>query len=225
MIGLRAAKYAAIGVVISYGVAWWFEYERTSRVLLSAQFATRPSVQREAAYAWPVPPEQLPKDISPPTLSPDRVSVAVESAGTEFWTFSENSNAGWFQIDEVASGWPRRCASRVSFLFNGINVYPTLPMPDTRAWYGGWHAFDIKQPAHLPKLWPIPVHLPLKPLWGGLAINVAIYGFMVWLLTGGVIAVRRSVRRRRNQCEACGCPCGVSPVCTECGRACGAAAR
>lgn len=206
------------GVVISYGVAWWFEYERTSRVLYSAQFAIRPSVRHEGSFAWPVPTEQWPKDITPPALGPDRVFLAVESAGTDFWTFARQTDAGWFQVDEVASGWPWRCTSHVSFLSNHISVYPTSPIPDTRVWYGGWHAFDIKQPAHLPTLWPIALHFPLRPLWGGLAINTAIYGSIVWLLTGGVVVARRSVRRRRNQCEGCGYPRGVSPVCTECGR-------
>jgi len=61
--------------------------------------------------------------------------------------------------------------------------------------------------------------LPFKPLWPGFAINTLLYSALAWLVLFAPFAFRRSVRRRRNRCECCGYPRGVSPVCSECGAA------
>lgn len=59
--------------------------------------------------------------------------------------------------------------------------------------------------------------LPLVPLWPGFAANTVILAAGCWLAVAGTRAVRRSVRRRRGLCTACGYPRGSSAVCSECG--------
>ncbi len=212
------------GIVVSYSVAWWFEYERTSRVLF-ADVPRGQSVLQSGPSAWPVSPSLWPQSMTPPS-SPDRVDAAIESAGTEFRTFYAGSREYWrWEVNEIASGWPLRCAARLSFLQEHISVYPGSPTPDTRVWYGGWPAIDVRLPTPLAKIGPIPVHFPLRPIWAGLAVNSAFYGCFVAAGAWAVGLAVRANRRRRGLCEVCKYPRGVSAVCTECGRACGAAAQ
>lgn len=82
------------------------------------------------------------------------------------------------------------------------------------------------------RCWIIPVHLPaqrarldeykwlpLCPLWPGFAVNTVFYATILWLMLAAPFALRRRLRARRGQCQQCGYPIGVSPVCTECGAA------
>jgi hypothetical protein len=46
--------------------------------------------------------------------------------------------------------------------------------------------------------------LPLRPLWFGLTANTALYAAAVWLAVPGPILLRRTLRRRRGRCPACG---------------------
>ena len=63
-----------------------------------------------------------------------------------------------------------------------------------------------------------PRMLPLRPLWPGFAINTVFYAAVLWGLFAFPFALRRTIRRRRGQCPACGYPVGTSPRCTECGK-------
>lgn len=62
------------------------------------------------------------------------------------------------------------------------------------------------------------VHLPYKPLWGGMLFNTAFYAGLLWVLLFGPFALRRARRARRGLCLACAYPIGTSAICTECGR-------
>ncbi len=61
--------------------------------------------------------------------------------------------------------------------------------------------------------------IPLRPIWPAFAFNTVFYATILWLLITVPLVFRRSVRRRRGLCVACGYPLGDSSVCTECGRA------
>lgn len=61
--------------------------------------------------------------------------------------------------------------------------------------------------------------IPTAPIWGGLAADTLFYGIPAWLLLAGPGLVRRSIRQRSGQCEACGYPIGTASTCSECGRA------
>lgn len=65
----------------------------------------------------------------------------------------------------------------------------------------------------------MPRYLPTRPRWPGFAINTDFYASIFWLICGAPFALRRRLRARRGQCQQCGYPIGVSPVCTECGAA------
>jgi hypothetical protein len=68
-----------------------------------------------------------------------------------------------------------------------------------------------------------PVPIPLRPIWGGLAANIAIYAVLWWLLWLGCTVPRRFIvevaRFRRGACIRCGYDLGYEFVagCPECG--------
>ncbi len=63
--------------------------------------------------------------------------------------------------------------------------------------------------------------LPLRPIWSGLAVNVAIFAAIWWVALTGVPAARRALRRKRGWCPWCGYDregLAAGAVCPECGR-------
>jgi hypothetical protein len=61
--------------------------------------------------------------------------------------------------------------------------------------------------------------LPYSVISPGFLINTLFYAAILWLIFAAPFALRRTIRRRRGCCIACGYPVGVSPRCTECGTA------
>ena len=64
-------------------------------------------------------------------------------------------------------------------------------------------------------------YLPLRPIWFGFAINTMLYSATAaggWMLIRAPFMIRRTIRRKHNQCPHCGYPIGVCATCTECGR-------
>jgi hypothetical protein len=59
--------------------------------------------------------------------------------------------------------------------------------------------------------------IPLRPIWPGFAVNTAVYAALPMLLGTLPGLVRRSRRRRRGVCLACGYASGGLAVCPECG--------
>jgi hypothetical protein len=60
--------------------------------------------------------------------------------------------------------------------------------------------------------------LPLRPIWHGLFLNLALYSLTVTYLFVVATQVRGWTRRRKGNCSACGYSLrGVSSVCPECG--------
>lgn len=66
-----------------------------------------------------------------------------------------------------------------------------------------------------------PPVLPLRPVWGGLVGDAAVFG-AVWWGVRTAPGARRRWREGRGRCGACGYPRGASEVCTECGARLGA---
>lgn len=66
-----------------------------------------------------------------------------------------------------------------------------------------------------------PNILPLRPLWVGLAVNIAIYASFLWLAHSATRLLVRRFRRwlRRNHCHACGYDVrgAAQSPCPECG--------
>jgi hypothetical protein len=66
---------------------------------------------------------------------------------------------------------------------------------------------------------PRPEHLPLRPLWSGMLINMALYACTIAAVWIFVHAARRALRARLRRCLACGYDrrASASPACPECG--------
>lgn len=126
------------------------------------------------------------------------------------------------QCGRFASGWPLRClVASMESVYDEKTArrrwthwgYITLGKTARRAGWNGDLAFDDK--------------LPVRPLWGGLAVNALVFAVVGWLVTTGLSAVPRMVRRAlrgKKQCRRCGYDLrgvpGVDGVvtCPECGR-------
>jgi hypothetical protein len=102
------------------------------------------------------------------------------------------------------------------------------PLPAVKSSQSLMRSATMTQRAVYDRQWMLPVRLrndfehralPLKPLWPGFAINTLLYAAVAWLLLFAPFALRRAARRRRNLCERCGYPRGVSDICSECGAA------
>ncbi len=61
--------------------------------------------------------------------------------------------------------------------------------------------------------------VPLRPRWGGFAVNTVFYGTVFWMAVPGSMALRRRLRRRRGVCPHCGYDVAhvEHDACPECG--------
>lgn len=204
------------GVVISYGVAWWFAYRLSEHWWLDDVQIVTGGVDR--GVPWPVEVPKWPDWMSPdhiPAIA-DTATTSRHSAGAHTRTFSSYSKHMITSVDETSFGWPAATAVRYSFSQLASWTSPSRFSEDWPPWYGGWHACDV--PSTLNPLATVPLRVPLKPLWGGLAVNAVIYGAMVYACGAAIAWARRANRRRRKLCDACKYPWGASAVCTECGK-------
>jgi hypothetical protein len=212
----RAGLCLFAGAVISYVVAWGFEYRNTQvspypDLPLSSEAADMPRV-------WPVPVSDWPPWCARHQIPPVPKWIVVYRTAIGAREISYSAEAGplnWLAV-ETQAGWPMRCAVRYHMNYLEVNGWPNITGPDKRPWYGGLHALDRWHEAY-PTV-RVPVYLPVKPLWTGLAVNSAFYGCFVAAGAWAVGQAVRANRRRRGLCEVCKYPRGVSPVCTECGK-------
>jgi hypothetical protein len=125
---------------------------------------------------------------------------------TEFdaGTFSPSESRGW------TFGWPVRC---LRFSEEGPSPYLRSKFEPVRTstWINGWRL----EPAA-----GTTVILPIRPLWPGMAVQLAIWGSILgWLLLGRRLWMN-VVRKKRGQCGACGYDLrslGPGVACPECG--------
>ncbi|MHC4217971.1 MAG: hypothetical protein ACYSU7_05890 [Planctomycetota bacterium] len=159
----------------------------------------------------PPPPVPLPTDATPDetrawlnaggaALGPPEV-VAVPGwsrAATPPHESNYEERAVW----EDARGWPMVCLLSYSADFGGRVKFPwALDLGGTQG------------PMGLPRV------LPLRPILSGFAINTLVYAVALWSIILGPTTLRRTIRRRRHRCPACGYPIGESDLCSECGGA------
>lgn len=119
----------------------------------------------------------------------------------------------WGAFSEAcAFGWPWRAARhRRALTENGLVYAEAVALPVSRA--SG-------------PFTPRP-HLPLRPLWVGLAADVLVLGAAGVLLLEAAAFGRRAWRRRLGRCACCGYDRrggAVGAVCPECGGCSGAGA-
>lgn len=109
----------------------------------------------------------------------------------------------------VSSGWPRRC----------LIMARTFPA----SW--PWQNVETDSSLVVPAPWGLPsgatqtISLPIRPLWFGLAIDVALFGGVWFGVVAGPRAMRVHWRLRRGRCPECGYDLAAEFVagCSECG--------
>ena len=93
-------------------------------------------------------------------------------------------------------------------------------------WYSSPRTQDVQEGTwvHVP-VWlggpGRPVHVPLRPIWDGIALNAACLALFGWSLTVGRRRLLRRIRAARGRCLRCGyrlegLPAGAA--CPECGK-------
>lgn len=202
------------GVAVSYGVAWAIEYRASSRWWTQEGHAISPP----DGVRWPLPPSEWPG--SPAPTVPERAStltVIDDAPGRTIFTASDaDRGLNLWSVQEVRVGWPVACCRRFV-----VECWPAAGQPrspalaDLRPWFAGVHVADVASPDGPIDL---PVLLPIKPVWTGLAVDAGVYGGAMLGLWWSAGALRRWVRRRRGLCGHCAYPRGAGGVCPECGR-------
>lgn len=172
-----------------------------------AQFAENPpcsiAAARESALAEIRQRSNSTRPIWPAMIVTGR-GVTVRAFHTDDSPTESNPMGQTFIAVAIEAGWPWRCLRAETKYLASIGwTTPqyVLPLP---TWPNARRGAVISD-------------LPLQPMWGGLAINTLVFAIGLWLVFGAPGAIRRSWRRRKGQCAACGYPIGVNRVCTECG--------
>lgn len=114
-------------------------------------------------------------------------------------------------VGSDAAGWPLRCLGCDWAIFG----HRSVPVGGSTTLVRGGALLDASTVS-------VGVRtLPMRPLWGGLVVDVALFAG-AWLCVVAVCAgVRRRVRRRRGKCGACGFDLtgSTGDACPECGAA------
>lgn len=152
----------------------------------------------------------------------DGIRPEVSAWRVPAWVTSRNDQ--WRSIQ--AYGWPLRC---VMYAWDGPNWQLARPRQQIII-AGQPRVVPVTPPKPVKSagLYVFPEHIPLlggtsivtTPVWFGLAVNSAFYGFMVWLALFGTLALVRRRRRKRGQCDACGYDLAGLTLCPECGTPC-----
>lgn len=120
----------------------------------------------------------------------------------------------WVVAQEIRVGWPFRTVSGERWTRSDAMM--GMPVAENKTVYRWSRSLG---PAVLSRSdaqqWQL---LPLRPLVIGFALNAIAYAVILFLLVGGVFALRRHGRRKRGLCPACAYPRGESGVCSECGQ-------
>jgi hypothetical protein len=120
------------------------------------------------------------------------------------WLHERNASQAMLRT----TGWPFRC------LVSGRTLYHDETFRD-------WGMVRFGGPETI--AFPFEDALPWRPIWIGLAANVGAHGLAWWVLLGGPVTARITVRaahrRRRGLCPRCGYDLAGQrePGCPECG--------
>lgn len=168
-----------------------------------------------AALGWPPPDSATAREGVGPGVTIVEVSGGDPDADWRPSGFGSDKTS--VSLEVRGFGIPFRC---LQWELHGIRAGSRAKtMADAAARAAGTRTgFDISGLTGATRTGAIR-RLPVMPLWAGFLMNTLFYILMTVLLFGAPGTLRRLIRRRRGQCQACGYPIGASPVCTECGAA------
>lgn len=123
------------------------------------------------------------------------------------------------------SGWPMRALS------GGRRVNDVSPNDANQSGSANASPANASTPTESRGRFSVPVRptqaatndpwtfrmLPMKPMWGGFAVNTVAYSAVLWVVLAIPSALRRKRRIRRALCPVCAYPVGTSDICSECG--------
>ncbi len=117
-------------------------------------------------------------------------------------------------VSTVATGFPFRAMAHVRW--HGIHYPPGTPIQKSTAqriegFAQGWHMRNFPGTS-------ASLVIPLRPIWLGLAADVAFWSFASAAVLIGIVQLRCAHRRRRGLCTVCGYNLRgtTEPRCPEC---------
>jgi hypothetical protein len=244
------SRWAAVGAAITVGIAWGFAFHSISDPgLLCTRQVVPPEVDSTSGISPRLPPGAMGlcrfRGLGVLVLVGEAVAADIEtlpgipwfdSRGTLAGTPEENA-PGWAQGDlfpwlHHRASWPRdsnfgRCWDRLEVDARGwplpalycVRGLPAGGKDDLRGGVVVSRARLVSNGA-IPQMWPHPLTLPWFPVWGGLAVDSALYGLFSFGIWRSVTGFRRRWRKGEGQCARCGYPLlGLADgsVCPECG--------
>jgi hypothetical protein len=216
------ALWLGFGVIVSYLVAWFF----AARMELPRDLLSNPKLSVAAQTAppkqWWAPMPQWPglwEEVEARGWA-EPAATRESGFGVTVWRVIAFKRPDNYVMREVGFGWPFRSVStiwtREQNLF-GTSGTTLEILPHPSVWHGGWRAYEVKVTDPLRAGEKYEVHLPLRPLVGGLLLNAMLIGGVGFVLVNVLPIWRRYIARKRGLCEKCRYPRGASMVCTECG--------
>ncbi len=217
----KLVVFLILGAIATVAVAWgcanWMEIDHlpfamADNVLVGASQIDEPSPFWSIAY---LKQRGLGRVIS----SQDNFEVWANRQTAEValphWSRLQVPSREWKKTNiideqETASGWPMYAMSWTA----RHSLYVSLDRRSIRS--DVIYGLEIEPPGSFGESQRA---LPLHPLWRGFAINTVFYAAILWLLTLGPSAARRTIRRRRGHCLNCGYDLrgDFSAGCPECG--------
>jgi hypothetical protein len=117
------------------------------------------------------------------------------------------------RVDTAAHGWPWRCLASESWMIKAPTFRPGLwPMQYREVLRGNLVLAETTSGRTI---------MPLRPVWGGLAADVALWSAGWLVLLRGFEIGRAARRRRAGRCASCGYDrrgLDAGAACPECGR-------
>ncbi len=215
MFGFLAVLSIAASTVVAWGCVLWSPL-RDSRPLTAVEATDlitqrmgtvrdhgRPRGTRNDGPGWAAvfaSDATIPAPPRPTRLSKARGRRSSGHAFTQIPIHPDDK-----QVEIFTAGWPLSC------LEGQRTTRGTTRRP---------HGL-VEPPGLVRDLGVKPMRLvPLRPRWGGLAVNAIFYTAVFWLAVPGPLALRRRLRRRRGACPHCGYDVAHAEhdACPECGR-------
>jgi hypothetical protein len=207
------ARLLAVGAALSYLSAWALVYLSTP--VMYSDILPERKPQAATTLDWSIPASSWAATDS----IPERPSWVARREPA--WGVSRIELGGYggmtsYDMVETQAGWPMRCATRSHLNYDELRPWKAVLKPPALSWHGGWNAIDRSHAIYTTVA--VPVWVPLKPLWPGLAVNTLVYAGAAVACVEGLRMIRSLIRRRQGKCQACGYPMGHAAVCTECGQ-------